>query len=269
MKRTSLDESDNKPALSTSRRNFVKGFHLALGAGVAVGVSAALGLKAHAGVSSVIGALGGKQGHCFLAGTLIRTPSGLVAVEELRVGSAVLTVSGEAKPVKWIGERKEASEAPVKLSKFAIDGKAPLRDLFVSPRHAIYIDGFLVPAINLVNGLTIVANAKSNLPTFTYYHIEFETHEVIEAEGLTVESYLPQEGVEFDNADEYVALYGPRVHSMVPFAPILSYNGVKREFASHMRSTVACIYDIRKPLDKIRDRIGDRAELARAAIPAF
>ena len=126
-----------------------------------------------------------------------------------------------------------SSEAPVKITKFAIDGKAPLRDLYVTPRHAIYIDGFLIPAINLLNGITIMANAKSELSAFAYYHIEFETHEVIQAEGFTVESYRPQDVVDFDNADEYLALYGPPMQSMVPFAPILSYDGRKRELASY------------------------------------
>jgi Hint domain len=263
MKPAAPSNFQSKPTISTSRRNFVKGIHVALGAGVALGVSAALGRKAHAGIGRH-GHSGG-QGHCFLAGTLIRTASGLVAVEELRVGSSVLTVSGEAKPVKWIGKRKDASEAPVKISKFAIDGKAPLRDLFVSPRHAIYIDGFLVPAINFVNGTTIIAYAKSNLPTFAYYHIEFETHEVIEAEGLAVESYLPQSGVDFDNADEYLSLYGPRPHPMTPFARVLSHDGIKQELKSYIRSSAAYIYDMRGPLDKIRDRIADQAELAKAA----
>jgi hypothetical protein len=32
-----------------------------------------------------------------------------------------------------------------------------------------------------------------------------------------------------------------------------------------MRSALALVYDFRKPADKIRDRIADRAELARAA----
>jgi hypothetical protein len=79
----------------------------------------------------------------------------------------VLTVSGEAKPVKFIGRRKVSrelsepwtGEGPVKISRFAIDGKAPHSDLYVSPAHAIYIDGILIPARNLVNGVTIVADA--------------------------------------------------------------------------------------------------------------
>jgi len=76
---------------------------------------------------------------CFLAGTRIQTASGLVAVEKLCIGDVVLTASGEAKPIKWIGKQIASSEAPVKIAKFAMDGKAPLRDLYVSPRHAIYI----------------------------------------------------------------------------------------------------------------------------------
>jgi hypothetical protein len=256
-----------KSTVSTSRRNFIKGAQLALGAGAALGVSVALGKAALAldrlhlpGQPSSPGAE-----PCFLTGTRIQTASGPVAVEDLRIGDAVLTASGESKPIKWIGKREASSEAPVKIAKFAIDGCAPLCDLYITQRHAVYIDGFLVPAINLVNGISIVANAKPELSTFTYYHIEFETHEVIQAEGLAVESYRPQHGVDFDNADEYFALYGPRAHAMVPFAPVLSYDSIKHELASRVRSSLVVLYDMRKPLDRIRDRIADQAELAQAA----
>jgi hypothetical protein len=259
------DNASNEPSFSASRRSFIKGARVALGAGAAFGVMAVLDSKDANAWGGRTPFSGGGGAPCFLAGTRIRTASGLVAVEDLRMGDAVLTESGEAKPIKWVGKLEGSYVAPVKISKFAIDGKAPHRDLYVTPRHAIYIDGYLIPAINLVNGITITANSKSDLSTFTYYHIEFETHEVIHAEGLTVESYLAESGVDFSNADEYLALYGPRAHSMAPFAPILSYNGRKNELASYFRSTLACVYDIRTPLDKIRDRIADQAEFAKAA----
>jgi hypothetical protein len=49
---------------------------------------------------------------------------------------------------------------------------------------------------------------------------------------------------------------------LTPFAPIVSYGGVRQELASHIRSALAPVYDLRKPIDKIRDRIADRAEFA-------
>lgn len=266
MESISPNDASSVANISTSRRNFVKGVRLALGAGAALGVSAVLGSgRAQAGWGWPKRDIGGGGEPCFLAGTRIQTASGLVAVEDLRIGDAVLTVSGEAKPVKWIGKQEASSVAPVKIAKFAIDGKAPLSDLYVTPRHAIYIDGYLIPAINLVNGITIVAESKPGQPTFTYYHIEFEAHEVILAEDLTVESYRAEEGVDFSNADGYSALYGPRTYAMAPFAPVLSHNRLKNELASYGRSALACVYDVRTPLDKIRDRIADRAEWAKAA----
>jgi hypothetical protein len=52
---------------------------------------------------------------------------------------------------------------------------------------------------------------------------------------------------------------------LTPFAPAVPYWGVRQELASHIRSVLAPVYDLRRPVDKIRDRIADRAELARAA----
>jgi hypothetical protein len=72
-----------------------------------------------------------------LAGTRIKITAGAINIEELRIGDNVLTVSGEAKPVKFIGRRNVSRErtgrwngdGPVKISRFAIDGKAPYSDL--------------------------------------------------------------------------------------------------------------------------------------------
>jgi hypothetical protein len=94
----------------------------------------------------------------FLPGTRIKTTKGEINVEELRIGDKVLTAAGETKPFKFIGRRKVSrepsgrwnGEGPAKISRFAIDGTAPHSDLYVSPAHAIYIDGVLIPANNLV-----------------------------------------------------------------------------------------------------------------------
>jgi hypothetical protein len=203
----------------------------------------------------------------------IQTPEREVRIEELRIGDKVLTVFGQTKPIKFVGRRElsrkpsqaRAGERPVKISRFAIDGKAPYSDLYVSPAHAIYIDGILIPVANLINGINIVANAKPEALSLTYFHIELDTHEAILAEGLPVETFQRDNPDAFDNIDDYVRLYGPPGEPLIPFAPIVSYNGRLQELASHLRSTLAPAYDFRKQIDKIRDRIADRAELARAA----
>ena len=185
----------------------------------------------------------------------------------------MLITSGETKPIKFIGRRKVSRErsgswngdGPVKISRFAIDGKAPHSDLYVSPAHAIFIDGILIPAGNLVNGVTIVTDAKPDALSLTYFHIELDTHEAILAEGLAVESYQRDNLDALDNANEYVRLYGSPGEPLTPFAPIVRYGSNRQELASYIRSTLAPLYDFRKPIEKVRDRIFDRLEFATAA----
>jgi Hint domain len=113
------------------------------------------------------------------------TPEGEINIEELRIGDNVLAASGKTKPIKFIGLRKVSRErtgpwngdSPVKISRFAIDGKAPHSDLRVSPVHAIDIDGTLIRAGNLVNSVTLVADAKPEALSLTYLHIELDMHE--------------------------------------------------------------------------------------------
>ena len=122
-----------------------------------------------------------------------------------------------------------------------------------------------IPVVNLINGKTIIADAKPDEVTLTYYHIELDTHEVILAEGLLVETFMGANRDAFYNSDEYLRLYGSFGEPLEPFAPIASYNGGRQELASHIRSVFAPLCDFRKPIDKVRDRIAVCAEFARAA----
>jgi hypothetical protein len=59
--------------------------------------------------------------------------------------------------------------------------------LFLSPDHAVFVKGVLVPVKLLVNGTSIVQVTRRWV---TYYHVELPEHSVILAEGQAVESYL-------------------------------------------------------------------------------
>jgi hypothetical protein len=128
-------------------------------------------------------------------GTGIATAAGAVAVEDLVIGDRVLTVDGTEDTIRWIGRRtvdctrhpKPEQVWPVRVAAGAFAPQLPVRDLFLSPDHAIYAEGVLVPIKHLINGHTV---AQQRPAAVTYFHVELARHNVLLAEGLPAESYL-------------------------------------------------------------------------------
>jgi hypothetical protein len=151
---------------------------------------------------------------CYFRGTRVLTERGEVPVEDLAIGDRLVTLSGEAKPIKWIGRRayagwiaaQNAEVQPVLLRAGSLGDFIPARDLMVSPEHAMYLDGALIPARLLVNGRTIVQT--TGLKEIAYFHLELDRHDVIFAEGAASETYLDERnrGM-FHNAAEFHTLY--------------------------------------------------------------
>ena len=168
---------------------------------------------------------------CYARGTLIRTPGGDVPIEDLRIGDLVTTDAGPARPIRWIGRRSYAGRfaarnpnvLPVLIRAGALAEGIPQRDLHVSPLHAMYIDGLLVPAIELVNGISILR--QTNVQQVDYVHLEFDTHDVVIAEGAPSESFVDDDSRRmFHNAAEYRALYPDAAWTEACyFAPRLSH----------------------------------------------
>ena len=154
------------------------------------------------------------QPACYCAGTLILTDRGEVAVEELAIGDRVITASGTAEPVRWIGRRSYAGRflagrkhlLPVLIRAGALGSGLPRRDLRVSPCHAMLLDGVLVPASCLVNGAAVVQQQACD--RVDYIHVELAEHHAILAEGAASETFLDDgsRGL-FHNAAEFDTLY--------------------------------------------------------------
>ena len=208
---------------------------------------------------------GGAQ--CLVRGTHVLTPRGEIKVEELTIGDLVNTIDGSAKPIKWIGRRSydhvSMEMLPIKIARSALGHLIPRADLYVSPLHAFYIDGVLVPARNLVNGRSITHCSSVDFDTVDYFHVELEAHDVIFTEGAPTETLLVGCRRAFDNWPEDTAGYVGDAHS-TQYAPRLPAN-TSAAFCSRLRSAVSPLVDIRRPGDGIWERLAERAETQIAA----
>jgi hypothetical protein len=153
---------------------------------------------------------------CFMAGTRIATPAGSTEVQDLRIGDAVVTADGRVAPVRWIGRQAVAlarhdplKVLPIRIRAGALADQVPVRDLLVSPDHALLVDGVLAQAGALVNGTSIAR--EHDVPTsFTYYHVELADHALVLAEGAPAETFIDNvDRAAFDNWAEHEALPPP------------------------------------------------------------
>lgn len=132
---------------------------------------------------------------CFASGTRIRTERGEVAVEALDVGDIAVLADGRLSPIVWIGRRAVECHRhpdpdavrPIRVAAGALGIGVPVCDLVLSPDHALYLSGVLIPVRLLVNDRTI-----ARLPTdsIAYYHVELPEHDLLLAEGAAAESFL-------------------------------------------------------------------------------
>ncbi|MGX9351026.1 Hint domain-containing protein [Shimia sp. W99] len=144
---------------------------------------------------------------CFVRGTLIDTPRGPVPVERLIIGDRVTTEAGGSAEIRWIAERRmsqadlllEPQYRPICIRAGQLGKGMPRRDLWVSPQHRILFRGWqaeilfreaavLFPAVSFARFGGQVADPAGGVD---YFHLMFEQHEVIMAEGLGAESLYP------------------------------------------------------------------------------
>ena len=156
----------------------------------------------------------GYSNACYCKGTLIATQTGDKPVEALAIGDVLLTACGDHRPIKWIGHRAFAGRfvnanediLPICFKAGSLGEAVPRRDLWVSPKHAMFLDGVLIQAEHLVNGVSIVQADRVDL--VEYFHVELDSHDVILAEGAWSESFIDDHSRgAFHNAHDFAALY--------------------------------------------------------------
>jgi len=208
---------------------------------------------------------------CFLKGTLIWPPSGETRIEDLRVNDVVVTASGGATSIQWVWRRRFEREpgqkwdqkiVPIRVARSALGPNTPHRDLYLSPYHCLYLDGVLIPAVDLINGSTIARVDAKQLREIEYFHIKLERHSVIYAEGAACETLREVTAVNSDSLEfeEYKKLYGEPALPDEPVAPMLGYNGGRARLRGRARSVVSHVVDVRSKLEIVRDDLRERAQ---------
>jgi Hint domain-containing protein/hemolysin type calcium-binding protein len=136
---------------------------------------------------------------CFAYGTHIMTDRGDRPVQSLTIGDQVITRDHGLQKIRWIGMRKtpaRAEFAPIVIKQGAFN---TTRDLVVSPQHRMLFCGHqaelmfgqsevLVPAKHLLTNDGVYQVVDGFVE---YFHILFDRHEIIYAEGAASESYHP------------------------------------------------------------------------------
>jgi len=142
---------------------------------------------------------------CFTTGCMIDTPDGPRAIETLKAGDLVVTRDHGAQPIKWIGVthlpkaalEKNPKLRPVRIVSGALGQGLPSRDLTVSRQHRFVVASPIVErmferdaVLSAAHSLCVLPgiDVVSDVTSVTYYHMLFERHEIVFAEGAPTES---------------------------------------------------------------------------------
>lgn len=150
---------------------------------------------------------------CFCRGTLIETSCGSVRIERLLVGNLVKTLGNGLQPIRWIGTWKlTASELkhsphlrPILIQADALGKGKPGRDLMVSPQHRILVRSRIAKRMFGASEILVAAkhlleikniDYSEAIGDIMYFHILFDQHEIIFANGAETESlYLGTQAI--------------------------------------------------------------------------
>ncbi|MGQ0567787.1 MAG: Hint domain-containing protein [Gemmobacter sp.] len=140
---------------------------------------------------------------CFTPGTMLRTATGVVRIEDLHPGTRVQTRDNGMQPVLWTATQRVSGGRM-----YAVPHLRPVRfrgeagDLVVSPGHRMLVGGaaaralynadeVLVAASDLIDGQAVVRDPVAR--RVAYVHVLMEGHQVVWANGFPTETLYPPE----------------------------------------------------------------------------
>ena len=150
---------------------------------------------------------------------------------------------------------------PICVKAGALADGVPSRDLRVSRKHALLLDGVLIPAAALVNGVSVV-KAERVADVLTYWHVELEGgHGVLLAENTPAESFVDDNGRGiFHNARTFHALYPDAVEAEAVYcAPRVEGGHVVAAVRGRLAQRAGIAGALRMPFGALRGHV-DRCD---------
>ncbi|WP_417837880.1 Hint domain-containing protein [Tritonibacter scottomollicae] len=146
---------------------------------------------------------------CFCAGTLIATEHGQRPVEDLRPGDRIVTARG-LRFLRWVGRRPLSRQhvaqnpklRPVRIGRGALGDGMPHQPLYVSRQHRMLVRSRIAQRMFGEAEVFVAAARLLDHPDVslcdgagpvTYFHMLFDAHEVVYANGAPSESFLVTE----------------------------------------------------------------------------
>lgn len=145
---------------------------------------------------------------CFTPGTRIRTEQGDRRIDDIQAGDRIQTKDNGLQEVRWVGTKRVSGARlyampelrPIRLRRGALGIDRPDEDLLVSPLHRMLVTGaraqalfgsdeVLVTARDLVDDRLVIRD--HSVTQVTYIHLMLDRHQVVFANGLESESFLP------------------------------------------------------------------------------
>ena len=147
------------------------------------------------------------------AGVQLRTPCGPRRVEFVRPGDMIVTRDNGLQPVRLVWRRQVTSRhmrlgascAPIRLKARVLGPMMPRQDLLLARDHRLLVPGWRLvgwpddrPALVAagdIAGMSDGAYVDRSCEELTLYHFVFDTPQVLNANGMPVESLVPGAGV--------------------------------------------------------------------------
>ncbi|WP_242650967.1 Hint domain-containing protein [Yoonia tamlensis] len=164
---------------------------------------------------------------CFTPGTAIATPRGEVLVENLTVGSRVLTRDNGIQHISWVGHKVVSANdmsitqsiRPITFKAGSLGGGLPERDMMVSPFHRMLVVSEMAQMYFEQNEVLVYAKDLLRLQGVgigpiqetKYIHFMCEHHEIVLSNGSWTETFQPGDhslkGVDAPQREELFRLF--------------------------------------------------------------